>query len=666
MSISRRLAEATLGVSLGAAALLIGAARADLARPAHPAAPPSAHGSDEEPMREHATPVVDYTLRARLDVPGHTVHGEGTIVWRNRSSVAVRELWLHLYLNAFKNQRTVFLRAPVASGRGTAPVADWGYIDVRKLVARELDGTDLWPSADKTSPGDAEDETDIRVPLPRAVEPGQSLTLDTEWDARMPSIVERTGYSGDFYMVAQWFPKIARLEPTGEWHHFPFYHLTEFYSDFGTYDVTIDVPAGVVVGATGTRVSASTENGREVLRYRQQDVHDFAWTAWASFREKNVEAEGVRIRILYPPGYDAVADRELAMAAFGLKYFGERYGQYPYPVLTIVHPPRSAGEAGGMEYPTLITTGGAWYTPPFVHDIEAVTIHEFGHQYFYGLVATDEQTWPILDEGLNSFAESDCLAARYGAGSAFDFLGLRVGLDVIYRALSASSAHNEAVAQPAQAFASGSDYGQLVYGRTATILTTLSRVYGRDALARALGRYTRRYRFEHPTIAQFVATMQEVLGEAAAQNLETALFDKGWVDYVVANAATTRDAAPAGVFDRDGKREMVPAGEAAGSSWTGWALVMRRGTLHFPVDVELWGADGSVKISSWEGDGDFARIPYRGSSQLSHVVVDPGAKVTLDENLLNNALRLAPSKNPWRAVERATYFAALQLQWLMP
>jgi hypothetical protein len=666
MPLLRRLGETSVGLALGAAAALVPAKHADPETAASEPAVSAPRNIDDEPLREHADAVVDYTLHAVLDVAQHTVHGDGTIAWRNRSSVAIHELWLHLYLNAFKNERTVFLRAPVASGRGTAPVADWGYIDVRKLVVREMDGVDLWPGADKTSPGDPEDETDIRVPLPRAVPPGESITLETAWDARLPSIVERTGHFGDFHMVAQWFPKIARLEPSGEWRHFPFYHLSEFYADFGTYDVTIDVPAGVVVGATGTRVSASKENGREIVRYRQGDVHDFAWAAWSQFREKNVEAEGVKIRMLYPPGYDGVAERGIAAATFGLKYFGKQYGRYPYPVLTIVHPPHGATEAGGMEYPTLITTGGAWYSPPFVRDIEAVTVHELGHQWFYGLVATDEQSSPFLDEGLNSFAETDCMAAKFGPGSAFDFLGLRVGLDVLYRAMSAESPHNEPVAQPAQAFAGGADYGQLVYGRTATILGTLARVYGHETLMRALGRYTRRYRFEHPTAAQFLATMREGLGDAASKNLENALFDKGWVDYVVANAASRPDETSAGVFDRDGRRETVPAGTPAGTSWQGWALVMRHGTLHFPVDIELWGADGSVQLARWEGDGDFTRITYHGASQLSRVSVDPGSKVLLDENLLDNSLRIERTPSPWRTIERTTYGALLGLECLMP
>jgi hypothetical protein len=144
----RRLGEASVGVALGALAWRLGRAQAA-------ETPEPSNGAHvEEPLREHAVDVVDYDLHAVLDVPQHTVHGDGSIVWRNASNKAVRELWVHLYLNGFKNERSAFLRAPVASGRGTQPVADWGYIDVRKFVAREMEGVDLWPGADKTSPGD--------------------------------------------------------------------------------------------------------------------------------------------------------------------------------------------------------------------------------------------------------------------------------------------------------------------------------------------------------------------------------------------------------------------------------------------------------------------------------------------------------------------------------
>jgi hypothetical protein len=661
----RRVGEALVGIALGALALRVTELRAS---PGAPIAAPPITPKDvgDLPLREHPVDAVDYTMNAVLDTAQHTVHGTATITWRNTSTVPVRELWLHLYLNAFKNEKTVFLRAPVASGRGLGAVGDWGYIDVSKLVARELEGVDLWPGADKTSPGDPDDQTDIRVPLPRDVAPGETLTLDTAWEARLPTIVERTGHAGDFYMVGQWFPKIARLEPNGQWRHFPFYHLTEFYADFGNYDVTLDVPSDMVVGATGRRVSVTHENGRDRIRHQQSDVHDFAWTAWSQYREKTTHVHGVDVRALYPPGYDSIAEREIATVSFALGYFGEHYGPYPYSVLTLVHPPEDAGEAGGMEYPTFITCGGNWYDPPFSHDVEAVTIHEFGHQYFYGLVATDEQVWPLLDEGINSFAEADGLTAMLGPGSGIDVLGLQVSVESILRMTSVRAAHNEPVAQPAQAFASGGDYGALVYARTATILETLARVYGRDRFLATLGRYTRRYRFEHPTLPQFLDVMREGLGDVAAQNLEKALSDRGWVDYLVANAASKRADAPAGVFDRSGKRETVDRPTTPASSWQGWALVVRRGTLHFPVDVELWSEDGAVTTVRWDGAEDWTRVPYEGTSALARVIVDPAVSVTLDEDLFNNSFRISPKVSAQRSLERATYAAELGLMGVMP
>ena len=110
-----------------------------------------------------------------------------------------------------------------------------------------------------------------------------------------------------------------------------------------------------------------------------------------------------------------------------MPHLNRRYGRYPYPTLTVVHPPEGAANAGGMEYPTLITTGGPWFAPySGVHGIQAVTVHELGHQWFYGLVATNEHDYPFLDEGLNSFAEYDALKARYGEGSLVSFFGLNV------------------------------------------------------------------------------------------------------------------------------------------------------------------------------------------------------------------------------------------------
>jgi hypothetical protein len=656
--------------------------------PAAAAPPPDAPPGDgalfdtDASLPEHAEDVADYTLVAKLDPSAHTIHGEGTIRWRNTSSVAVHEVWLHLYLNAFKNERSAFLREPVGGFRGSEPLTDWGYIDVRRFALRDEGATgqppetaaqaDLWPKAERTRPGD-DDETDARVPLPREVVPGQTVTFEIAWDSKLPSVLERTGFLGSFHMAGQWFPKLARLEPDGHWAHFPFHHLAEFYADFGTYDVTIDVPAEFIIGATGSVVESRIAGGRRVERHVQSDVHDFAWTAWDHWQTAIDAVGGVKVTVLYPPGFKEVAQRELAAMRFAIPHFGKRYGRYPYPVLTLVHPPERAAEAGGMEYPTLITTGGPWFSPSGVRIDELTTIHEFGHQYFYGLIATDEVSWPFLDEGINSYAESEAMGTLYGEGGVAELLGLRVSDVGVHAVAARRGEHDQPVAQPAYAFTTGSAYGALVYSRTATILETLRRVYGDAAFARALGRYARRSRFKHPGPEDLERALQEVLGEDATSALHTALFDKGWVDYV-ATAVFSRKTTPAGgIYDRNGKRETVTSKDAAppgppSGAYEGWVLVTHRGTLTFPVNVDLVLADGTRQRLHWKGDTDSIRLPYRGAVALRSVVVDPDHAVLLDDDPTNNFAYAEDAATPGapRTLERVVYWAELLLQLVTP
>jgi hypothetical protein len=208
------------------------------------------------------------------------MRGNGTISLHNTSTATLASVWLHLYLNAFKNERSVFLRQAVGAFRGSSRPAQWGAIDVR---AFRDGGNDLWPSA-RFSEGPGGDETDVEVPLVRPLAPGESRDFETDWDATLPSIVERTGFAESFHFAGQWFPKLAKLEPDGRFDHFAFHHLSEFYADFGRYDVTIVAPPGFRIGATGSRreerIEDTPEGKRQVLRYQVDDVHDFAFTYW--------------------------------------------------------------------------------------------------------------------------------------------------------------------------------------------------------------------------------------------------------------------------------------------------------------------------------------------------------------------------------------------------
>ncbi len=609
--------------------------------------------------------MASYTLKARLDETEHRLSSSGTIIWKNTARVPVRELYVHLYLNAFKNQRSLFLRSPFEEGRSGARAEDWGYIDVERLVARELD-MDLWPTRTPGLPDDPTDETDVRLPLPRAVLPGETLTLDVAFSAKLPAIVERTGYRGTFHFVAQWFPKLARLEADGTFEHFSFHPQAEFYADFGDYDVTLDVPDRTVVGATGRLVETRRTGTRRIERYRAGPIHDFAWTAWPDFRERRARVGTVDVRLLHPPDGEKSAEIELAAVRRGLAHFSRLSGDSPYPTLTVVHPPEAASAAGGMEYPTLITTGGPWYTPWLgPRALESVTLHELLHQWFYGLVATHEARFPFLDEGVTTYAELSALDAFYGKGSAFHGFGFDLSATSLARTFAARRSEDIAVSSPAAAFPGFRSLAALVYSRTGTALETLARVYGRDKLERALGRYAREHRFAHPGPDELLGLVRAELGERAALALELALVRRGRVDYLVREVQTASERTPAGVFDQKDGRKTVVASDAKSDRWHGRVIVFRHGDIELPVDVDLIDQRGARTRVHWDGQGTHHAFEWSGSSPLTFAVVDPEHRIVLDDNLMNNgAARESESSN--RTLERGVYLAELLLAWLGP
>lgn len=631
-------------------------ARADVAAQAPAATPIRPHDGRSATK---AVEIASYALDARLDASTHQIFGKGTITWRNASRVATDELWLHLYLNAFKNERTLYLRSPFKSGRSGDRAARWGYIDVKRLAAREFDGVDLWPRRAKHSPGDPDDETDIRLPLPRPVEPGETLTLEVEFVAQLPSIVERTGVSGSFHFAGQWFPKLARLEPDGTWAHFAYHPQAEYYADFGRYEVSVDVPSGFVLGATGRETARRTEGERQRVTFVAESVHDFAWTAWDGFQEQSERIDGVDVRLLYPDGHDTNARVTLASLRHALPLMNARYGRYPHPTLTVVHPPQHAANAGGMEYPTLITTGGPWYAPlTGIRAVESVTVHELAHQWFQGIVASDERSWPFLDEGLTTWVEGDLMRDAHGAASLIAWPDLSIAAESARRAAAAHFAHQDAIAQPADRFASFDAIGGLVYARTGTLLDTLANVHGRDRVRRALGNYARRSRFEHPSPKVLLAALRDEFGDDAADTISTALFERGWVDFVAGRIESVSRREAAGVFDRAGGRETVEDGEQSG--FVSRVRVMRHGTLRFPVEVELVFADGSSVRRSWDGRGTWTNIEQDSQEPLVAVRVDPDLRIALDQDLSNNFVAARTPRAP-RTLERTAYLAALAL-----
>ncbi len=659
---------------LGVGARSLAPPRLDLSPSEEVAPPPGGWPSMHDPE-----PVVRYELRARLDPELHVVDGEGRIELRNVADVPLRELRMHLYLNAFKNDATIFRRARTAGFRGEVAGAP-GLIDVKKLALVGAGGVEeeLWQKRELVShrgespqdplraedappvPGAPDDETDVRVPLPREVPPGASITLAVAFHDELPEISERTGYRGSFHFVGQWFPKLAKLERDGTWAAFPFHHVAEFYADFGSYDVTLDVPDRFVVGATGPLVETRREGDRRIERHVQDRVHDFAWTAWDRFVVRDAQEGPVKIRLLSPPGYELAVDRELQSVRGGLRELGARYGAYPYDVLTVVHPPDVASEAGGMEYPTLITTGGPWWPAHGSHEVEAVTVHELGHQWFYGLVASNEVAWPAGDEGFNSFAEQLVMRKLVGEGTAVSLGPLQ--LSYLTLARPGAAAHfEEPIFQPADRVANGGSYGMRVYGATAVALETLRRSYGEARFDAAMGAYARQQRFAHPGPEDFFRALETWVSSDCARAARAALTTPTTLDFSVERVTAAPRHAPKGIFDRPGPAERTRDPKLAGyEGFAGSVWIARRGVVDLPVTVELRFADGAARRETVRfGERVWLRLDTDGPTELVAAIVDPDLAIPLDRDRTNNFLATRRVGTTAVTRERATAWIGL-------
>jgi hypothetical protein len=415
-------------------------------------------------------PTVRYQMSARLDPAAKTIQGHYTLVWRNHTDESIPDLYFHLYLNAFKNVDSTFMREGLVSRRRevlkewrTTPEKDkWGWVEVNKIQI--AGGADLTSAKSFVHPDDdnAADQSVMRVALPQPIPPQGTVELAVDFTSKLPRGLARTGYVDDYFFVVQWFPKIGVYESAAErahhygqttppqqggWNCHQFHANTEFFADYGVYDVELTAPSNYVVGATGfLRNEHRNADGTTTYNFYQEDVHDFAWTAsphfvkltrtfvaanevkpdelfaWAkilNLSTDHVALRDVSVTLLVQPDHQNLAERYFRATFYALKYYGLWYGQYPYDTLTVVDPARHSN-SDGMEYPTLFTGGTYFWPGERSFSPEGVTVHEFGHQFWYALVGNNEFEDAWLDEGLNTYSTGKVLEAAYGSSCGYE------------------------------------------------------------------------------------------------------------------------------------------------------------------------------------------------------------------------------------------------------
>jgi hypothetical protein len=623
------------------------------------AAKPQASSTGKAPL---STRVVAYKIDATLDPAKHLITATETLTYHNLTGQPQQEFPFHLYLNAFQPQSTYMTEQRLDSPDYEWKPEHFGSIRISSIEAIGMG--DLSPTMHFIQPDDGNtgDQTVMQVQLPKPVAPGLDVQFKISFVDQMPQVVARTGYLRDFYMVGQWFPKVG-VWWKGAWNCHQFHRDTEFFADFGTFDVNVTLPQNEVVGAGGDLLSEKNNpDGSKTLEFHSEDVHDFSWTASPSFTRVDDAWTGsagtVQIDALISPGNMGTAQRYIQCVKGTLQKFAEWYGPYPYDRITLVDPPHGGFRAGGMEYPTLITLDTAWLMPKGVLGPELVTEHEFGHQYWYGMVATNEFEEAWLDEGINSYTEVKIMDALYGADK--DVLNLpygTMGERDMQRSGYISEPDTDPITRFAWKFLDGGAYGGITYGKTATVLLTLEKIVGEDTMRKALRTYFMRYRFTHPTGEDFLKTIEEVSGQNLRWYFDQAVSGTAILDYEIMDMhsdelpwySTTNDSSGAVRNSSEGK-----------NGFRNYVVVHRKGDFIMPVDIQVRFKNGEAVTEHWDGKDRWIRYTYDRPDKIVSAELDPTHQVLLDRNEFNNSRTTA---GDGKATRKLNYLCTFFDQW---
>lgn len=469
----------------------------------------SAHSFAQSYWQQKADTRIDVTL----DDKSHMLRGHESFVYTNNSPDTLRYLYIHLWPNAYSHDHTQFAEQQYRNGSKSfyyAKESDRGFIDSLSFTVDEKETdyhiTDATPDI-------------ARIDLPKPLLPGGRINVSTPFRVKMPKVFSRMGHTGQAYFASQWFPKPAVYDRKG-WHPIPYLDLGEFYSEIGSYEVSITVPSNYVVMATGNlqdeqeikwldslaalplppdslrkKTIASSET-LKTLHYKEDNVHDFAWFAdkrWV-VRKKELKDYGVTAWSAFLPGSIKQWDKANDHLANAVKYYGKWVGAYPYKTIKAVEGDMKAG--GGMEYPTVtvIDRGMADQT---------TIIHEAGHNWFYGILATNERDHAWMDEGINTFYEEksgeaidkEDTAKRRGVGKPGG-VNVDVSMPTIIHQLAASG-KDEPINQTSNNFKE-INYGMDVYYKTAMLLRWLEDYMGEEEFEAAMHEYYNTWKHKHP------------------------------------------------------------------------------------------------------------------------------------------------------------------------
>lgn len=590
---------------------------------------------------------VNYTIDVHLDDEKHQILGMEQFEYVNNSPDKLTQLYIHLWPNAYSSGETALAKQQYAQGETDLRFgADSlkGYIDSLDF---RINGSPVSWSLDPVNP----DICVINLPVP--LKPGERLSVTTPFRVQLPSgKISRLGHIGQSYQITQWYPKPAVYDKDG-WHAIPYLNQGEFYSEYGSFDVRITLPANYVVGATGdlqtdseveflnilaektkAQIASSSPQKKgelnafpasstefKTIRFTQRNVHDFAWFADKRYMVLKGEIElphskrTVTSWAMFTPRNAYLWQNAIEYINDGTYWYSKWNGDYPYNNVTAVDGTISAG--GGMEYPNVTVIGNS----SNAMELEIVIVHEVGHNWFYGQLGSNERTHGWMDEGLNTLNEMRYIQTKYPNNTNFsdmlmnasfhmDHLDHHDSGDISYRALSWLG--DDQPLETHSAEFSPINYGVVMYQKTGLVFFYLKDYLGEELFDRCAMAYYKEWEFKHPSPADIRASFEKNSGKNLGWLFDDLVNTTHHIDYKLVSAKQKED---------------------------GLNVSVRNvGQVNGPIEINLM-KDSTVIATQWvESGSPTATVVFPGNPTFDRVVIDYTKDIP-ELNRSNNAIK---------------------------
>ncbi len=601
-----------------------------------------------DPLDTYWQQQVDYDMDIKLVDSLQQITGFTTIRYTNNSPDSLDKIYMHLYPNAFQVESVKYREYVGNAGRASR--AKYFKDKLEEFTSKiEIHNFNI---AQKKNPILKEysiDDTILKATLLKKLAPGETMRIDLEWTHHVGEMIERAGIYKGQYNMAQWYPKLAVFDQDG-WHADVFHAEGEFYGEFGNFNINFDLPKSFIIGASGivtegdpgwesVTVDTSIEfdiwldifdstkvepdsSERRFVTFFAENVHDFAWVASKDFLYEGGKHNEIDIHVLFDKGRgDKWTKDVLERSIRAMAWLEEKFGKYPYPQVTTTDRVKN----GGMEYPMLVMNG---------RESEGLIVHEYGHIYFYGILANNEVDEAWLDEGFTTTQTTQYLMKRYGA-HGFDLSEYPeyekfpqkywphendLHSDQ-WRVINfMRSGHDENISRSSYLYSNGSAYGRNAYTKPSMMLTELKYILDDSLYYAAMQHYYDKWKLKHVNEQRFIDAIEEFTGEELNWFFDAWLHTTHHLDYGISSFKKTSN--------EDG-------------TWTVDLGIESKGTRFMPLLVETTFDDGTSdrrwwKNHLWRYKDTFM---YSVDKNPVSVTLDPDVQ-TVDLDYRNNSTKL--------------------------